>query len=191
MRLFIAINFPGEWLQVFHNSFAPLRTAFPNISWIPVENVHLTLKFLGQVKTTEGEKAFNDIRETLKRTASPVNPFTIHFDSLGYFPKDPVVVYEGLRPNEQLNHLVRLLDESFYSLGFPKDRRLFKPHITLGRGKRFTSLEYSLLRQRLAIFPWKSSHPVQVSHIQLVESILSSLGPRYLLKQSFPLAGIE
>ena len=108
------------------------------VRWVRSEGMHLTLKFLGDTPLDKVE----EVKVALAQAAAEVRPFTFTMAALGCFPntRRPRVVWVGLQ--EVTGALVRLRDvveAQVAPLGFPTERRPFKPHLTLGRVQRRAS----------------------------------------------------
>ena len=108
------------------------------VRWVRPEGMHLTLKFLGDTPLDKVE----EVKVALAQAAAEVRPFTFTMAALGCFPntRRPRVVWVGLQ--EVTGALVRLRDvveAQVAPLGFPTERRPFKPHLTLGRVQRRAS----------------------------------------------------
>ncbi len=131
MRAFIAVEVrPSDallgLLKALKSSEARLRVVAP-------ENLHLTLKFLGEV----GEDVTTPIVEVLRQSTEGVKPFTMSFQGTGAFPslKGPRVLWVGVRGGDPLVAIARSLEGGLEGLGFPRERRMFSPHLTVARVK--------------------------------------------------------
>ncbi len=127
MRLFIAIELPDElkW------ALGRLRTDIPGARWVPAEQIHLTLAFLGEVE----EEIVGLLTFELARIQSPA--FKLRFTGTGCFPNRhrPRVLWIGLQPEPSLNDLAAKVNEVVQACGIPLEERPFSPHITLARFK--------------------------------------------------------
>jgi 2'-5' RNA ligase len=104
------------------------------IRWVPVPNIHLTLKFLGDVS----ENNIPMINEILLTEAMSHKEFEISVGGVGVFPNfsRPRVIWVGVEAPEELQHLYRRIDIETARLGYAPDKRKFDPHLTLGRVSR-------------------------------------------------------
>jgi 2'-5' RNA ligase len=135
-RSFIAIKLPesiqvsiGEFLDQLQSDLKLLP-----IRWVPVENIHLTLKFLGDVPQDQ----IDPILERLEQVARYFIPFDVYVQGFGCFPqpRKPRVLWLGVEGSgDQLMRLQRDIDAEFRDLGFEPESRQFHPHLTLGRVK--------------------------------------------------------
>ncbi|GMR04302.1 MAG: RNA 2',3'-cyclic phosphodiesterase [Thermodesulfobacteriota bacterium] len=101
------------------------------VSWVNPSNIHLTLKFLGEVDETR----IDQIGEALEKAASGIRPFSLSTGKLGGFPNiaNPRVLWLGLEGGEEAVELQKKIDETLAGLGFEKEKRAFHPHLTLAR----------------------------------------------------------
>lgn len=127
MRLFIAIELPADLKKML----GKLRADIPGVRWIPSEQVHLTLAFLGEVE----EKAVGRLNGKLGRIQAPA--FELRFSGTGCFPDRhrPRVLWIGLEPEPRLNDLAAKVCEAALACGIPMEERPFSAHITLARFK--------------------------------------------------------
>jgi 2'-5' RNA ligase len=136
VRSFIAIELP-ESIQVSIREFLDqLQSDLKSlpIRWVPVQNIHLTLKFLGDVPQDQ----IDSILDRLVQVARNFLPFDVYVQGFGCFPqpRKPRVLWLGLvESRDQLNRLQRDIDTELQSLGFEPESRRFHPHLTLGRVK--------------------------------------------------------
>ena len=134
IRTFIAIDIPESVLQAIAKVQDKLRRTGLGIRWVRPEGIHLTLKFLGDIEKGDVEK----IHEAMKKAVQIASPCTVRGEGLGVFPnfKRPRVLWVGLSGElEMLVALQRALDVQLKDLGFPREKRPFKGHLTLGRVK--------------------------------------------------------
>jgi 2'-5' RNA ligase len=134
IRTFIAIEIPGDIISKLGDLQLGLKKYGFKIRWVQSENIHLTLKFLGDVEETN----FDEIAEALSKTADGYTEMSLKAKGIGVFPsiKRPRVLWVGL--TGQLESLVKLqntLDKNLKTLGFPEEKRPFKGHLTIGRIK--------------------------------------------------------
>ncbi len=161
----------------------------PGLRLTRPESVHLTLSFLGDIRTD----SVSPIIESLTAAVSALSPFEIGLGPPGFFPKrgSPRVLWVGLTGN--LPELAALQDSvagSLAALGFVQERRAFNPHLTIGRFRTGTS---ELLRRRCAKTLLSTGIPTDVSmrveEIGLIQSRLLPVGAVYERLASIPLGG--
>ena len=137
VRLFIAIELPHNLQNDLNYQFAQMRPNFPAsaIRWIPPQNLHLTLKFLGDTPPAK----IDEIGNQLELIGKNQTAFSVKMNTVGCFPtlKKPRVLWIGLEDEQEtLINLQQGVENRIVSLGFPSDSRAFRPHLTIGRVKR-------------------------------------------------------
>lgn len=134
MRAFIAIGLP-EGLQKKLSDFIDiLKNPQDKISWVSTKNIHLTLKFLGDVSADDVESVKNIIQDVAKNYAA----FEVVVKGTGVFPspRRPRVVWIGVGDEKKnIKNICIDLEDRLVSIGIPKEEHEFTPHITLGRVK--------------------------------------------------------
>ncbi len=131
MRLFVALELSDELKDGILSLIDALRDAGVPASWARESTLHLTLKFLGDVE----EALLPEAVKALEAAAARVTPFAFDTTSMGAFPSParPRVVWLGVEPVDGLFDLQEAVERELTPLGFPRERRRFHPHITLGR----------------------------------------------------------
>lgn len=131
LRAFVAVDFPpGEALR---RLLQGLRATPARLRVVPPENLHITLKFLGDTE----EAQVSELVAELHRAAEGLPPFTVTLQGTGTFPRRgaPRVVWVGLGGGDPLMALAGRVETRLEALGFPRDRRQFSPHLTVARVK--------------------------------------------------------
>lgn len=181
MRLFVALEIPAEVRTRLAALIRELRALAPEVKWVRAENLHLTLKFIGE---TESAK-LDAIRAALAEVRSG-HAIALLVQGLGFFPDDqrPRVLWAGTRVPDHLAQLAIDTDAVVASLGFPRERRPFAPHLTLARlaGTPIPEpLREAIQRDAVRAFgAW------QAREFHLIESRLKPAGAEYTTVQSFP-----
>ncbi len=137
MRTFVALV-PSEAEQGrLADAAAGLRDAGFPIRWVPPQNIHLTLKFLGELS----EERVRDVCSAVDDAADGVAPFEMIVGGFGAFPslRRPQVVWVGVELESTIQSLQGSLEEALAGLGFPREERSFRPHLTLGRARKYVS----------------------------------------------------
>ncbi len=136
VRAFIAIDLPDILRERLRSLAADLQPRFEElpIRWVPVDNIHLTLRFLGDVSPSN----LALIEDILHNECAAAAPFELHVEGLGLFPnaRRPRVIWVGVDGGEQLPQLQQRLEAGVVRLGYPAEQRAFSPHLTLGRVQR-------------------------------------------------------
>jgi 2'-5' RNA ligase len=136
-RTFCAIELPQQVRAQLQNHARRLREAVPDASasWSRPENIHLTLKFFGNVP----REKLTLISDAAARISSGLSPFAIRIGGTGVFPRRsrPQVLWIGVEDSSgRLSDLQQGLEEEFAREGFPKEDRGFRPHLTIARLRR-------------------------------------------------------
>ncbi len=176
MRLFIAIDLPDQ----VKNRLLGLRADIPGARWVPVEQLHLTLAFLGEVD----EEQCKTVAAELGKIRS--SGFKLRFNRLGCFPhhRQPRVLWAGLDPEPLLLKLVRLVQKTALDCNILPDERPFAPHITLARFKQPSAEEVGIYLGRHSLLKLE---PLVVSDFFLFQSQLSSMGAVHTPLERFSL----
>ncbi|MBO9368419.1 MAG: RNA 2',3'-cyclic phosphodiesterase [Chloroflexi bacterium] len=192
LRLFIAIELPLALLQEIDRVVAPLRLRIPGelIRWVPYQNIHLTLKFLGEVSPSNVEL----ICQAMAQEASRHSPFMLTIEGWGVFPelKRPRVLWIGIQAPPELFRLQRGIDAITQRLGYLSEERSFTPHLTIGRVRAQASPEeIALIRSSLQSFSLDFKDSFTVNAIHLIKSDLQPQGARYTRLFTAPLSATE
>jgi 2'-5' RNA ligase len=127
IRLFVAVDLP----EAVRQRLALVRAPLPDARWIPPENMHLTLRFIGEVPPPLA----TEIDTLLGRIEAP--PFELRLGRLGTFGSRGRVriLWAGIDGGEALAHLQAKIERACMRAGLPPDPRKFHPHVTLARCK--------------------------------------------------------
>ncbi|WP_353685871.1 RNA 2',3'-cyclic phosphodiesterase [Thermodesulfovibrio sp. 3462-1] len=184
MRLFIAIELPQQ-VREFLADLTNFKSSIDGVNIVPKENFHITLKFLGEVE----EKIIPSLTYTLKSLSNEFSNFTLKITTPGVFPDKikPRVIWIGTENTEILKRLTKRIDEETSSLGFQREERQFKSHITLARVKNYRNGKY-FFEKILKKFSEKSfDFQFEVKEFVLMKSILTPKGSIYSVLERFPL----
>ena len=145
--------------------------------WVPKENLHLTLKFLGDTKL----KFIEQIKDKIKEYSEDEHAMSYSLTHIGAFPNEKFarIIWAGIEgDNSQIINLARKLEEALFEFGFKKEKRDFKTHITFCRTKQI--LDHNGFRTTLEEIN-KSFQPIEfiINKIILFESNLTPTGPIY------------
>jgi 2'-5' RNA ligase len=138
LRAFIAIEIPQYTRIIIKRQTARLRQSLGDgdelIRWVPSENMHLTLKFLGDVATSH----LNFLKQMLSQIAEAHAPFDLQIGGLGCYPNQraPRVIWIGVHAPPTLAALQKNVEAGAARLGYEREERAFSPHLTLGRARQ-------------------------------------------------------
>ena len=176
MRLFIAINFPQSLRDRMVEATEPLREQGFPVRWIDRDQLHLTLKFLGDVKRDR----LDDVTGVMDGVGADFRPFEVGFERVGAFPslRSPRVIWLGVEATMEMRAVKHDLEHGLVDMGFERETRAFQPHVTLARADKdadagdFRKLE-SLSRE----VEMDETH--RVAQIDLMQSHLRSSGAEH------------
>jgi 2'-5' RNA ligase len=174
IRTFIAIEIPETVQQKIAKAQQELKAFNERISWTKPGNIHLTLKFLGSVE----EDKIAAIAEAVNQVAEKIPPSKFRVKNLGAFPnlRRARVIWVGIElDSPYLSQLAEGMDAALAELGFPKEKRKFSPHLTIGRVKAKTSDEFQQALQRT---PFEGGE-VTVEEVIVMKSDLKPTGAIY------------
>lgn len=138
IRTFIAVEMPQRVISRALALISKLRETTDDVSWVRQQQMHLTLKFLGDVPETE----LPDVCRVVSAAAAGIEPFEITLRGAGAFPRleSPRTLWIGIREGaDELRALQGAIDAALHKeLGFSHEKRGFRPHLTIGRLKRDT-----------------------------------------------------
>lgn len=132
VRTFISIEIPESVKSRIEKLQQTLRQTEALVSWTKPSNIHLTLKFLGGVEASR----INRTTKALERAALGIGPFEVEVGGAGCFPspRNPRVLWVGIsKVPEQLRQLYSNIEDEMAREGFPREKRKFSPHFTIGR----------------------------------------------------------
>jgi len=151
IRSFIAINLSSEIHQNLENVINELRENVGRIPirWVPAKNIHLTIKFLGDIPINQ----LSSIEDILRSNAVKYPYFEIIVGDLGVFPsiQKPRVIWVGVEAPSELKSLHKDIDADLAQIGYEPENRPFSPHLTLGRtSKSIKPLDHRRLGEILS-----------------------------------------
>ncbi|MFC1490249.1 RNA 2',3'-cyclic phosphodiesterase [Candidatus Latescibacterota bacterium] len=176
MRTFIAVEIPAEVKEKIGLYVDSMQNSFQNVKWVAPENLHLTLKFLGEVKEDDVES----LVECMKPIFSEFRSFELALEHTGFFPTsvNPRVIWIGSDGGADiLLDIFQELEHCLESIGIDREARMFSPHLTIGRVKRNNKQsDQSVVNVDIPEF-----EPVSftVGNIALIKSTLTPQGPIY------------
>lgn len=180
MRFFVALEIPTAVRENLATLLASLRAISKEPRWVRPENLHITLKFLGEV----AEGKLGAIRSALSEIRSN-QEISLEFRGLGFFPneKHPRVFWAGMEASSNLKILAADIDGAMQKQGIPCEKREFSPHLTLARIERPRLPE--ALSAAIAANMHREFGPLKTSKFHLIQSKLKPSGAEYTTLASF------
>lgn len=177
-RLFVGIELPQAILERLH----ALQRGVRGARWVAPENLHLTLRYIGEVDGSQAE----DIHDALSALAGA--PFTLALDEAGAFAssKGARIIYVSVTPSAPLEALKARIDALLAGAGVGPEGRRFTPHITLARLKGGRPREVGA---RVAEMAPEIAGSFEVSEVVLFQSHLGAAGAHYTREAAYPLEG--
>ena len=185
IRSFIAIDFPEETRKVLENVQEELKQYGAGVRWVKPRSIHLTLKFLGNIQAAQVE----DIALAVAQEIRDHPPITLRPAGLGAFPslRKPRVIWIGLEGEVQrLNEIQARVENALEPLGFVREKRGFRPHLTIGRVKDRRKLQS--LVDAMATLDVPPFNSFDADEIILYKSDLRPTGAIYTKLHRMPLA---
>jgi 2'-5' RNA ligase len=181
LRLFVAIKIDPT--DQFETTYGFLKQAldFNIIKWVDLQNIHLTLKFIGDTNPEE----LLHIKEALAGACEGIKPFELKIANTGVFGSNynPKVIWFGIDQNEMLQKLAQNISSNLETVGILGDRQNFVPHLTIGRIREIKDKKY--FQQLMGRFHEVELQNQQVVGFELYESILRREGPIYNVIETF------
>jgi RNA 2',3'-cyclic 3'-phosphodiesterase len=185
MRLFIALDIPEEIRARLTEFVDHVRLLAPDARWTKPESLHVTLKFIGELK----EERLDEIKQSL--TSIKAKPFEVKFEGIGYFPpnRSPRVFWAGVHATNDLPQLATAIDQKLAQLGIEREEKAYHPHLTLARAgsgpgasRVFRRLQEQLATEEPPHFGRMTAH-----EFYLYQSRLSRGGAHYAKLERFSL----
>jgi len=176
IRLFVALPLPSDVAQ----GLLALQSGVPGARWSTREQLHLTLRFIGEVD----ERDARAIDEALSSISAP--RFTVELKGVGSFGgKNPRALWAGVAVNEALIHLQRKIESAIQRLGFPAEERKYTPHVTLAR---LRATPAGRVMDYLSDHGLYASRPFEVGEFALFSSRLTPNGSIYVAERNYALS---
>ena len=177
LRTFIAVDVSAAVRRRAGELIAQLQGTQANVKWVATENMHWTLKFLGETRSRD----VPDVCSAVADAVRPLSPFALHAGGAGAFPtaSRPRTVWLGVSGGEaQMVQLHDAIDEALSELGYRSEHRRFQPHLTIGRVRRSPRgiLELGTLITEQAEF---DAGEMPVAEVVFFSSQLKPSGPVY------------
>ncbi len=181
-RLFIAIKFPVN--RHLHDAIYDIKSALSGkIKWIEEENLHLTLKFLGDTKVD----LIPGISLKIQNLLYDVSSFKCTQKGFGVFRsvKNPRIIWAGVNDCGEMKKINNMLEDALQEMELERSDNKFNPHITIGRIKHMDNKE--LLETKLNEYKDTEFGAFWINEIVLYRSILTTEGPKYEVVEKFKL----
>ena len=182
MRLFFAVDIPHDIRQAAGEAASAMSTPKGMVKWTRPDNIHLTLKFLGEAPSDKLEAIITAAR----KVASAYKGMEVEVCGMGVFPdnRKPRIIWLGTKgETDRLGQLADELDEAMAQVEFEREKRPFSPHLTIGRvrdPKAGKMIGGALAKHQQTVFG--SFH---VEKFNLYESQLAPQGPIYTVVSQF------
>ncbi len=176
LRTFIAIELPERIHAGIRQLQNDLKKYRFNVRWVRTENIHLTIKFLGNIQASDVQS----VGQAIADAAATRDVFELKASGIGVFPniRNPRVLWTGLSGNVQsLRSLYLSLENHLDEQGFKKEKRPFKGHLTLGRAKG--TIDARQLLDAIVTCGGFSSDAFAVRHLTFFQSHLQEGGAAY------------
>lgn len=180
IRAFIAIDLPPSVQESLDKQTTRLRQTLGDdlVRWVPAQNMHLTLKFLGSLPLAH----LDFIKRMLTQSADSTPQFNLQIGGLGSFPnsKRPRVLWAGIHAPAGLPTLQKTIEDGATRLGYNKEERPFSPHLTLGRVRQGLSAQVlHKVSTTFSAFQLGKIGIARVDSVYLYQSDLNSEGSVY------------
>ena len=176
VRLFVGVELPED----VRERLATLCAGVPGARWVPPENLHLTLRFIGEVDGGEAEDIYHALSAVRPRS------FDITLSGVGHFGTSSEVksLWVGVERNAELVALRDRIESALVRVGLEPEGRRFTPHVTLARLRDTPVHRVSTFLAHNSLF---RAGPIRVEHFTLFSSFLQGSGPIYTAEADYPL----
>ena len=188
IRTFIALDFPLSILDSIEQQTKRLRQTLGNdvIRWVLTHNLHLTLKFLGNIPVSHLEF----LKQMLAQATDSITQFDLQIGGVGSFPNSnrPRVLWVGIHAPAALSNLQKAIEKGAKRLGYEKEERPFSPHLTLGRVRQgLDGKDLQKISNALSSIQLGKIGIARVDSVHIYKSDLNSEGSVYTKLFSTPL----
>ncbi len=174
IRAFLAIDLDDDLKPKINKIINEFKQIDTKIKYVELINLHLTLKFFGEIDT----EGLDVLKDSIQKVVSEFKPFKIKIKSCGAFPNNNhiKVIWVGIEDDAVIKQLHDKLDEEFTKLGFDKDKK-FSTHLTIGRMK--SAKNKGKVKSTIEEFSDVEIGEMEISQITLKKSTLTPSGPIY------------
>ncbi len=187
VRSFLAFELPLEIKDIISRVSHEMRRSHLDIRWVKVENIHLTVVFIGNISTDH----LGDMGAAVKKVCQTYEPFSISLKGAGVFAgrRNPRVLWIGLNGDlERMSYFRDALQEQLKPYGVEEEKRRFNPHLTLGRFRKGAKSS-AHLAELLSGYEDLASPMCTLHELILFKSDLRPSGAVYTNLDSWPLVG--
>lgn len=184
MRTFIAVDLDSKIKDSLLDLISRLSRKGADVRWVKKQGMHITLKFLGEIPETK----IPNIRNSIQRACDAQRSFSLSFQGTGSFPpqhKFPRVLWAGIEQSHSLSELHETIEDELEKLDFPRERRRFQPHLTLGRVK--SNKNISAVLEELNDHRESNFGSMHVQRVTFFKSTLKPSGAEYDVLSDFQL----
>ena len=187
IRTFFAIELPAPTLKHIDKELDKLKLSIPQkIKWVTAGLMHITLIFIGDFNLDHQSSIQKDLQSRL----SGYGEINLSFEKMRVFPnlKNPRVLWLGLDNHRQLIKLAQIINLITSNYGYPQEKRVFSPHLTLGRLRNnVSSRDRELIGQVIANYEFTKFNPFTIDRLSFIKSSLTPKGPVYSTLFEIPL----
>lgn len=183
MRLFVAVETPEAVRRELRAWMHLLEAAYPRARWVRVENLHVTLKFIGDARADSLDAMLAALRTVRQPPA-----IEIRFRGAGFFPNErrPRVLWAGVEAGPELKSLAQAIDRALEPAGVASETRDFRPHLTVARfPEKADAGGVGRIRGTLTAAGAPDFGSARVSDFHLYRSVLNPSGAVYTRLDSF------
>jgi 2'-5' RNA ligase len=180
MRIFVGIKIDDKSKKSIDEVLNDFKKIATPVKWVKPENIHLTLKFIGEISPEK----YQQIEEILTENTVSIKSFNLQISGFGKFGQgDNInIIWAGIKRSENLDNLFTWIEESLSKIGIDKEKRKFKAHITLARNKK--RFNFKPIINLIEKYSDQFVSQFQVESFQIYQSQLSNIGPTYqILKE--------
>jgi len=184
VRLFVAVRFPSAVRAQILEATRELRDTLDGVRWVPEEQLHLTLRFIGDLEPDHVHR----VADALRRGVGDRAPFPLELRGAGRFPSrgQPRVLWLGVTSSPALTAVHSAVEDALAAVGLERDGRPLRPHVTFGRVRRGRRLP-PLFSGTLDRVSFSATCPVE--SVSLMRSTLSAAGAKHEVVADVLLAG--
>lgn len=174
IRVFYAVEFEDYIKNYIYRKQQIIKKYSTKGNYARKENIHLTMQFIGEIKSEEIEK----LSKTLKNTLKDKTSFTIEINSIGKFErKGGDIVWFGVDKIEELKSIYNSLNENLHNAGFKTEKRPYKPHVTIGRKVIFNK-DFKEINNEINVCKRVKINKISLMESTRIEGILKYV-PKY------------